>query len=212
MMASNFVMKPQTGEILATNVTFEEYLERFAGMHCELVDGNVIKMSPVSLSHNNLQLYLIGLLSAYFGHRPIGKILSQPFVQRLLLVDSKREPDLFIVLNENLARLTQTYLDGPADICIEIASPGTEDVDRGDKFLEYEAGGVGEYWLFDPRRREALFYRLSADGLYEQQLPDASGNYRTFRLPNFVLHVPTLWQATLPDYLATGKAVQDMLK
>ena len=128
------------------------------------------------------------------------------------MVDSKREPDLFIVLNENLARLTQTYLDGPADICIEISSPGTEDVDRGDKFLEYEKGGVGEYWLFDPRRLEALFYRLNADGLYEPQRPDENGNYRTPLLPNFVLHVPALWQDPLPDFDAIGKAVQEMLK
>lgn len=211
-MSVDTVINKYGGEILATGVTFEEYLERFAGMHRELVDGNVIKMSPVSLSHNNLRLYLIGLFSAYFGHRPIGKILSQPFVQRLLLVDSKREPDLFIVLNENLARLTQTYLDGPADICIEISSPGTEDTDRGDKFLEYEKGGVGEYWLFDPRRREALFYRLNADGLNEQQRPDVDGNYRTSLLPNLVLHVPTLWLESLPDYLAIMNAIQEMLK
>lgn len=211
-MSVDTVINKYGGEILATGVTFEEYLERFAGMHRELVDGNVIKMSPVSLSHNNLRLYLIGLFSAYFGHRPIGKILSQPFVQRLLLVDSKREPDLFIVLNENLARLTQTYLDGPADICIEISSPGTEDTDRGDKFLEYEKGGVGEYWLFDPRRREALFYRLNADGLNEQQRPDVDGNYRTSLLPTSVLHVPTLWLESLPDYLAIMNAIQEMLK
>lgn len=54
-MTSNFVTKPHTGEILATGVTFEEYLERFAGIHCELVDGTVIKPSSPSLGHQNLK-------------------------------------------------------------------------------------------------------------------------------------------------------------
>jgi Uma2 family endonuclease len=211
-MAIDTVINQYGGEILATGVSFEEYLVRFDGMHCELVDGNVIKMSPVSLEHQDLQLYLILLFSTYFDLRPIGKIVSQPFVQRLLLVDSKREPDLLVILNENLARLKPTYLDGAADICIEIASPGTEDIDRGKKFLEYEKGGVVEYWLFDPQRSEALFYRLNADGLYESQKVDALDNYQTPLLSGFVLHVPTLWQTPLPGPSSIFASVKEMLK
>jgi hypothetical protein len=32
--------------IIATNVTFEKYLERYAHDYCEWVEGTVIKMSP----------------------------------------------------------------------------------------------------------------------------------------------------------------------
>ena len=211
-MPIDTVINTHGGEILATGVTFEEYLVRFDGIHCELVDGNVIKMSPVWLGHQDLQVYLLLLLNMYFDLKPLGKIIPQPFVQRLTLADSKREPDLLMILNENLAHLKQTYLDGPADICIEIASPGTEDIDRGDKFLEYEKGGVGEYWLFAPRRTEALFYRLNAEGLYVPQQVDQRGNYRTQLLPDFELHVPTLWQTPLPSLSAIVKSVQAMMK
>jgi Uma2 family endonuclease len=124
----------------------------------------------------------------------------------------RREPDLQIILKTNPGTLTATYMDGPADICIEIISPGTEDIDRGEKFVEYEKGGVGEYWIFDPLRKEALFYRLNADGVYEPYYPDEDGNYRTPKLPGFVLHVPTLWSSPLPSTIAIADTVKAMLK
>lgn len=119
---------------------------------------------------------------------------------------------MLLVLNTNQSQLKDAYLDGPADVCIEISSLGTEATDRGKKFIEYEKGGVGEYWLFDPRRFESLFYHLNADGLYVPQQIDAQGNYRTPLLPDFVLHVPTVWQKPLPSLSAIVASVQDMLK
>ena len=210
-MASNYVVKPHTGEILATGVTFEEYLERFSGMHCELVDGNVIKMSPATLQHQDIFGYLFNLLMAYFGLTKRGRVLTQPFTQRLPNVEAKREPDLMVVLAENFPRIQQTFLDGPADICIEIVSEESTNRDHITKLGEYQKGGVKEYWILDYMQREALFYTLNKSGQYELQALDEN-NYRTSLLPGFILHVPTLWQDPLPDFFAIGKAVQDMLK
>jgi len=211
-MATSDRMQTVEGEIIATGVSFEEYLEKYAGIHCELVGGNVIKMSPASQRHNLMIGYLFTLLGAYFELRPIGVVITQPFTQRLPNVEPKREPDLLVVLKSNPHELNETYLDGPADICIEVVSPDSLDRDRGDKFVEYEKGGVGEYWIFDPIHREALFYRLNAEGIYAPQQADADGNYSTPALPGFVLHVPTLWQKQLPGPIATAQAVQAMVK
>jgi Uma2 family endonuclease len=210
-MASNPVIKPQSGEILATGVTFEEYLERFSGMHCELVDGNVIKMSPATLQHQNIFGYLYLLLSAYFDFTKYGQVLTQPFTQRLPNVGPKREPDLMIVLVENIGRIQETFLDGPADICIEIVSEESTARDRITKLNEYQKGGVKEYWVLDYIQREALFYALNAAGQYELQGLEDMG-YRTSLLPSFVLYVPTLWQKPLPGLSAISSAVQEMLK
>ncbi len=211
-MALNYVIKPHTGEILATGVSFEEYLERFAGQHCELVDGYVIKMSPIHERHDKLVRYGALLFEAYFALNPIGEIRQDPFVMSTLSDLPKRQPDIQVILKTNSGRLTPTFMDGPADIVIEITSPGTEEVDRGNKFVEYEKGGVQEYWIFDPLRRESLFYRLNTDGMYMPQPLDENGNYQTPLLPGLLIHIPTLWKDPLPDFFAIGKAVQDMLK
>lgn len=212
-MSSNVpIVKPQSRDIIATEVSFEAYLEQFDGIHCELVGGNVIKMSPASLRHQNLLGYLLLLLSTYFEFRPIGTVIQQPFVQRLPNVEAKREPDLMVVLKTNPHPLRDTYMDGPADICIEIVSPDSQERDREEKFGEYQKGGVGEYWIFDILEHETLFYRLNRTGLYEPQLLDPQGNYHTPALPGLVVHVPTLWKDSLPGPAAVVKAMQAMLK
>ena len=211
-MPIDTVIHAHGGEIIATGINFEEYLERFAGMHCELVDGNVIKMSPIHERHDKLARYGVMLLSAYFALNPIGEIRQDPFVMSTLPNLPKRQPDIQIILKTNKGHLTPTFMDGPADICIEIISPGTDELDRGDKFVEYERAGVQEYWIFDPLRHESLFYRLSADGTYAPQSVDQNGNYQTPLLPGLLVHVPTLWRDPLPDFFTIGKAVQEMLK
>jgi Uma2 family endonuclease len=168
-------------------------------------------MAPIALRHYDQTDYLRDLLKIYFTLNPIGRVVGEPFVMRLAAVEARREPDLQVILGDNLANLKETYMDGAADICIEVVSPGTEAIDYGDKLEEYERGGVGEYWLFDAKRRAALFYRQQNDGGFLSISPDADGSYRTPRLPRFALDVPTLWRDALPDVLQITEAVRAML-
>lgn len=198
--------------IVATGVSEDEYMEKYAADFCEWVDGVVIKMSPVTSDHDDLTTYLRGLLNAYFALRPIGFTKGAPFVMRAVEGKSRREPDIQVILNENRLKFTETAMLGPADICIEVASTGTRATDEVTKFNEYEQGGVKEYWTFDRHRREARFYRLNEDGVYLAYREDEGGNYATPLLPGFKLHVPTLWQSTLPNIVETVTLVQEMLK
>ena len=58
---------------------------------------------------------------------------------------------------EHLDRLTDSHLSGPADLVVEIVSPDSLGRDRGDKFAEYEAASIPEYWLIDPVRQQAMW-------------------------------------------------------
>jgi Uma2 family endonuclease len=199
------------GEVVATNVSLEDYMEHYAADFCEWFEGVVIKMSG-SLKHNDLIDYLRDLLRFYFGLSTIGRVISQPFALRLpAFPKRRREPDLMILLKTSASELKDTYLDGAPNICIEVVSEESVERDYGVKFHEYERGGVPEYWIFDPLRRETRFYRLNDEGLYILQSLDANGNYRTPALPGFVLHVPTLWSDELPGPAATAQAVAAML-
>jgi len=114
------------------------------------------------------------------------------------LAHSGREPDLIFVATANLHRLQATYLDGPADLAVEIISPESVGRDRGEKFYEYEQGGVPEYWLIDPQTQRAEFYRL-VEGRYRLAFESKEGEYRSLVLPDFWLRVEWLWQDPLPN-------------
>ena len=58
--------------------------------------------------------------------------------------------------------MRDTFLDGPADLVIEVISDDSVTRDRVEKFDEYLEAGVREYWVIDPRpgQQRALFYVL----------------------------------------------------
>jgi Uma2 family endonuclease len=199
------------GEIVATGVSAEDYMTLYAETHHEWVEGVVVKMSPVTLQHDTLTIYLRQWLNAYFALNPIGRVVGDPFVMRLDAIGRLREPDLQVILNDNPGQLTDTAMIGPADICIEVVSPESVARDYGDKFVEYEKAGVREYWIVDPIRQRCQFNRRSDAGVYAVILPDETDHYHTPLLPKLALHVPTLWQEPLPDVISIVQAVQAML-
>lgn len=198
--------------ILAVDVSAEDYMEKFAEHHREWVNGTVYAMSPIHIRHNLLVRYLSNLLDVYFELNPIGTFQNDPFVMKIETEESttRRQPDLQIILGDNVKNLKETFMDGVADICVEVVSDGSTRVDLGDKFVEYEAAGVKEYWIIDPTRDQTHFYRLNDDGHYKQQVVDAI--YQTNLLPKLQLSIKTLWHDPLPKPTAIVKAVQDMME
>jgi Uma2 family endonuclease len=160
--------------------------------------GEVMLYSPASKHHQRIAGFLVTTMRIFVEQRDLGAVLSAPF--QMKLEHSGREPDVLVVAQEHLDRLQETYLDGPADLAVEIISPESIGRDRGEKFYEYEAGGVTEYWLIDPQKERAEFYQLR-DGRYQQVSPDAEDIYRSEVLPGFWLRVEWLWQEPLPKTL-----------
>ena len=123
-----------------------------------------------------------------------------PFVVHLAPGAPAREPDLIFVAREHLDRLKPAQLDGPPDLIVEIISPSSRSRDRGEKFYEYEAGGVPEYWLLDPIREQAEFYLLDEGGIYRLAAIE-EGIFRSRALEGLWLQVDWLWQEELPPLL-----------
>lgn len=201
-----------TIQVIAQNVSEQDYDEHYAALFCEWVNGDVLKMPSIMEDHYLLSDYLADLLKAYFALNPIGIIREDPFTMRLPN-HRRRQPDIQVILKTNPAKIEQSYLDSPADICIEIPSSGTEDEDRGVKFREYEAGGVREYWMLDYRRKTAVFYRLTEqDGekFYVLQTVGENQHYTTPLLPHLIIDVAIFWQETKPSFYDIGDAVRAM--
>ena len=149
-------------------------------------------ITPASKQHQGIVDFLVRLVGTFAEAHDLGTVISAPFQMRLPC--SGRQPDLLFVASEHLSRLKDTYLEGPADLAVEAVSPESAGRDRGDKFYEYEPGGIPEFWLVDPEHRRAEFYQLGSDGLYQLVAADETGVYRSRVLPGFWLRVAWLWE------------------
>lgn len=129
-------------------MTYEEFLAwADEDTLAEWVYGEVVMYTPASKRHQLIVGFLEKVLGTFVEQHNLGVVLSAPFQMKL---EHGREPDPLFVAREHLERLKETYLDGPADLAVEIVSPESAGRDRGDKFYEYEQASIPEYWLIDP--------------------------------------------------------------
>ncbi|MGH2386584.1 MAG: Uma2 family endonuclease [Chloroflexota bacterium] len=178
-------------------MSYEEFLDwADEDTLAEWVEGKVVMSSPAGLRHQDLVTFLGGVLAGFSRLHDLGRIVTAPF--QMKLPRSGREPDVLFVANAHLSRLHPTFLDGPADLVVEVLSPESIGRDRGDKFFEYQAAALPEYWLIDPITRRAEFYQLDTQGVYTLVTPDANGIYRSSTLADFWLDIAWLWLDPLP--------------
>ncbi|KAB2866623.1 MAG: Uma2 family endonuclease [Anaerolineae bacterium] len=197
--------------ILAENIDFETYLRDYAHLYAEWVDGRVFQMSTNSL-HNLLVRFLIAFFDRYLEMTGEGELRHETFVMRVTPTSNGRLPDLLVVRTEHLDRLHDTLVDGPADLVIEVVSPESTQRDRGEKFTEYEAGGVQEYWILDPERQETLFYVLGEDGHYHARRLEPDGTYHSVVLPQLTIQAEILLTEPIPSVSAAVQMVDALLK
>lgn len=170
-------------------LSWEEFLALAEPERAEWVDGRLVEMPGITRTHWDVVQFIVELMRPHAG---AGVILGDPFLMRLSPDGPARAPDLIYISSQDLGRLTETYLDGPSDVAVEVISPGSRSIDRAAKFYEYEAGGVREYWLIDPERLKAEFYRLGEDSRYEL-VSTPGGIFRSEAMPGFALRVEWLW-------------------
>ena len=172
------------------------------GVRAEWVNGEIIEIPPVRDEHQFILGFLYRLIMAIVDEQQLGWVYLAPFVMRLPQRPSGREPDLFFVSTANLGRATPTYLDGPADLVVEIVSRDSVTRDQREKLAEYQAAGIPEYWVVNPLRKDVRFYLLGEDGTYRLEATDEDGIYTSRVLPGFRMRVSWLWQQPLPTLAA----------
>ncbi len=172
----------------------------------ELIDGEVIAMSPVSIRHAELEKFFIRLLSE-FEDRQAGRVYGEQVEMRL--GDNRYVPDASFVAAEHLDRVKPTRIEGPADLVVEITSPETAGRDWGVKMRDYEQAGVREYWLVNPVVEQVNVYVLGQDGKYAAVAPDDQGAYHSVVLPGLFIWPRWLWPGPdqKPDVRAALQAM-----
>ena len=196
-------------------MSYEEFLQwADEDTRAEWVDGEVIIHMPPKDIHQATVGFLHRLLGLFVDLFNLGKVRIAPFEIKLRPGGSSREPDILFVAKENLDRLTEDKLIGPADLIVEVISEDSVRRDRDDKFQEYREAGVREYWIIDPRpnKQRADFFRRDEGGAYRLFATEDDERVESQVLPGFWLRPAWLWQADEGDPFLTFCEMAGMLE
>lgn len=164
----------------------------------EFLDGRLV-MSPASNRHENLFRFLLMILSGFLDERGGGAVRGSRYPMRL---DERwsPEPDLMVVREENLGRMGEQRLEGPADLVIEIVSAGDLRFEEREKLPRYRQARIPEIWLIDPYAESVGVETLGTRGY--QVASQREGRLASTVVPGFWIEVGWLWREPLPSSLA----------
>lgn len=182
----------------------------WSGAHprSERVDGEAIIFLPPSIRRQQVVRFLYSLLSWCTRMRALGIVPVAP-VEMRLSARASREPNILFVDSRHLDRLTPQRLVGPADLVVEVISDESVTRDRIEKHAEYAAADVPEYLIVDGRPEQASIepLRLTAEGIYAPQRPEADGRLHPSTLPGIWLVLDWVRTNPLPDPLTGLQAI-----
>ncbi len=132
------------------------------GRRYEVVRG-VLYMAP---SPNRWHQKAVGrifrYLSDFIEDKGLGEVYMAPY-DVMLNKKTIVQPDVLVVLNKHLERITDDCVIGAPDLVIEVASPGTAVKDLSEKLFSYAEAGVPEYWVVNPDARTVQVLTLEGD-------------------------------------------------
>ena len=144
--------------------TYEDYTDLpDDGNRYEVLQG-VLYMAPSPGKwHQKASVAISHYLYVAVQMAGLGEVYAAPFDVRL---DEKNtvQPDVLVVLNKHLDRVTKHGIVGAPDLAVEIASPSTARIDLSEKFQAY-AAAVPEYWVVNPGSHTVEVFVLQ-EGVY----------------------------------------------
>jgi len=133
----------------------------------ELVNGEVIEMTPVGGVHGQITARISRRLAEYVEAQGGGVVLvgDVGFVLNLPYDPERvRASDIAFVPSQRLpeGRLPEGFLKGAPELAVEVLSPSDNPVDVQQKARDYLEAGARLVWVIAPQAKAATVYR--ADG------------------------------------------------
>ena len=137
------------------------------GERAELLDGKIYYMALPDTRHQMLVSDFIYRIRDHIS-RNHGECVVFPAPFAVFINQDERnyvEPDISVICDKN--KITDRGCNGAPDWVIEIVSPSSKTMDYIRKCTLYEAAGVREYWIVDPKERMVMVYDF-AQGTLKQ--------------------------------------------
>jgi Uma2 family endonuclease len=174
-------------------LTYTEFCTRVNEQKADLIEGEIIMASPARIKHEDDVDFWKYVLKKFAKKRRLGKAMGSRVAMKVSDHNAP-EPDIMFVKQERLHLLGETEIFGPADLVVEIISPGSRRLDFVDKRDLYANYGVLEYWLIDLYKQQAFFWK-NVNGIWEDLPVDDKGIVRSEALSGFWLRIDWLFAA-----------------
>ena len=139
--------------------TYADYLLTPDDVRYELIDGElIVAPTPIPL-HQRIGMRFTNRMGPFIEEQGLGELLAAPMDVRFSDTNVL-QPDILFISNERSHIIGETNIQGAPDLIIEIASPSTEERDRGVKQELYALFGVLEYWRAYPLTQTVEALRL----------------------------------------------------
>jgi len=188
----------------ATEEEFEAWCDE--DTKAEYIEGEILVMTPEAMEHGFGETTLGNLIDLFVKKNKLGVVSSSGHAQIRLRIGLRRVPDIVFVKKSRLDIVHKTYIDGAPDLVVEFVSPSSTIRDWHEKYIEYEAAGIPEYWLIDQPQQRATLYALGDDRRYHPVLPK-EGKYYSKVLPGFWVKMEWFWEDSQFDTYEMAKEI-----
>ena len=154
----------------SASLTVEEYLvlEEASQERHEYIDGQLRAMAGGTTAHDRIANTIRTTIDAHLGDGPCA--VYGPDVRLQIGTSIYYYPDAMVTCDEVEALGGQEVSVSVPRLIVEVLSEGTEAIDRGDKFADYQnLPSCEEYLLVSARRRAVEYFRRAAAGLWTYQ-------------------------------------------
>lgn len=153
----------------------------------EFINGEVIMHSPATDRHWVVRHRIERLLAEYLDSGHLGVVRGEKTL--ISFTRNDYEPDVVYFRKEVARTFVPDQWKYPIpDFIVEVLSPSTQKLDQGVKKDDYEAHGVAEYWIVDPKA-ETIEQYLLTEGKYELAAKQADGTFPSKAIARFTMPV-----------------------
>jgi len=150
-------------------LTYEDYCQLpDDGKRYELIGGEMHMIASPTTEHQRISFNLTVAIGTHVREQSLGSL----FIAPMDVVLSRRDvvqPDILFVSKDREMIITETHIDGPPDLIVEILSPSTASLDQLVKRQLYARHGVREFWLVSPEASTVEVLELH-EGAYRRRV------------------------------------------
>ncbi|MDQ3257431.1 MAG: Uma2 family endonuclease [Acidobacteriota bacterium] len=188
-------MSTTTHLMTADELLVMPHYENGNDFRCELIRGELKKMSPTGVTHGILCARLAAALINFVEGNDLGVVCG---AETGFIVEKSPDTvvgaDVAFVSHERLkqAENLNKFLPVAPDLAVEVLSPGNTVDEIDEKIALYFAAGARMVWIVSPKRRTVAVYRspIELQIVGEDETLDGGDV-----LPNFRLELSKLFSA-----------------